>query len=218
MNDAPLQAGILVVDDHGIVREGLIALLERPGGFKVLGSAASGEDAVARAAELRPDVIIMDILLPDMSGIEVTKQILERFPLTRVIILSAYSTTEHVYQALRAGAHGYVVKDAVGADLLRAVKSVRDGKQFLSASVTPQPLYGADCYTAPKSPLERLSVRERDVLRQIVEGSSSAAIAENMLLSPKTIDTYRSRLMAKLGVCNRSALIRFAIENELTDS
>jgi len=194
--------GILLVDDHGIVREGLIALLKRQGDLQVLGSAISGAEAVAAAQRLVPSIVIMDMFLPDMSGIDATQRILASLPLTRVIMLSARHTIEHVYGALRAGALGYVVKDAPAEELLEAVRSVREGKRYLSPQLEPT-LGDATCYSLPKSPLERLSMRERD-----------AAIGQHMSLSPKTIDTYRGRLMAKLGVRNRSELIRFVVENE----
>jgi DNA-binding NarL/FixJ family response regulator len=206
----------LVVDDHGIVREGLIALLERQQGIRVLGSVGSGQEAILAAEQLKPDVIIMDLVLPDMNGIDATERILRFLPRARIIVLSACHTIEHVYRALRAGASGYVVKDALGEELVHAVRSVREGKQFLSRSVARPAAEGAQRYSLPKSPLESLSLREREVLHRIVAGASSAAIAEHLSLSRKTIDTYRGRLMAKLGVGNRSALIRFAIENELT--
>jgi DNA-binding NarL/FixJ family response regulator len=209
-------AGVLVVDDHGIVREGLCALLARQRGICVLGSAASGHESVRAAARLNPDIIIMDLVLPDMSGIEAMQRIKRILPLTRVIVLSASHNTEHVYRALRTGACGYVVKDALGSELMHAVRAVRNGKQFLSPKISPPGTAGVGCYSLPKSPLERLSTRERDVLHRVVAGASSAVIARHLSLSPKTVDTYRHRLMAKLGVCNRSALIRFAIENEFT--
>jgi DNA-binding NarL/FixJ family response regulator len=205
--------GILVVDDHGIVREGLVALLTRQNDIQVLGAAVSGADAIVAAQHLRPSIVIMDLLLPDMSGIDATKRILAFLPLTRVIMLSSRHTIEHVYAALRAGAIAYVVKDAPADELLQAVRLVREGKRYLSPQVAPM-LGDATCYSSPKSPLERLSMRERDVLHRIVAGASSAAIGQHMSLSPKTIDTYRGRLMTKLGVSNRSELIRFAIENE----
>ena len=209
-------AGVLVVDDHGIVREGLIALLAGQDGLLVLGSASSGREGILAAEQLKPDVIIMDLVLPDMNGIDAMQRILGLLPLTRVLILSACHTIEHVYRALRAGAHGYVVKDALGDELVQAVRAVKDGKQFVSPKVTPPIVDAAQCYSLPKSPLERLSLRERDVLHRIVAGASSAAIAQHLSLSRKTVDTYRGRLMVKLGVRYRSALIRFAIENELT--
>lgn len=213
MTEVDPGCGILVVDDHGIVREGLVALLTRQGDVQVLGCAVSGADAIVAAQRLRPSIVIMDLLLPDMSGIDATKRILAFLPQTRVIMLSSRHTIEHVYAALRAGAIGYVVKDAPADELLQAVRLVREGKRYLSPQVAPM-LGDATCYSSPKSPLERLSMRERDVLHRIVAGASSAAIGQHMSLSPKTIDTYRGRLMTKLGVSNRSELIRFAIENE----
>jgi DNA-binding NarL/FixJ family response regulator len=209
--------GLLVVDDHGIVREGLIAMLNRQHGVRVLGSAACGEEAIAAAQRLKPDVIIMDLVLPDMSGINATECILTRLPLTRVIILSASHTVEHVYHAFRAGAVGYVAKNAPTSDLVLAVSAARSGRRFTSVQLTPTVIDAALSFSQSKSPLERLSARERDVLRQVVAGGTSAAIGQQLRLSRKTIDTYRGRLMTKLGVSNRSALIRFAIENAFTD-
>jgi DNA-binding NarL/FixJ family response regulator len=206
----------MVVDDHGIVREGLIAMLRQQAGIQVLGSATSGQDAILAAQRLSPAIIIMDLALPDMSGIEATARILALLPQTRVIMLSASQTIEHVYRALRAGALGYIVKDAPAEELMHAVQAVREGRQYLSPQVTPPLVGGSPCYSHSKSPLERLSARERDVLSRIVAGASSSAIGQHLSLSSKTIDTYRGRLMAKLGVSNRSALIRFAIENEFT--
>ena len=190
-----------------------MALLRCQSDIQVLGSAASGAEAIVAARRLKPSIIIMDLLLPDMSGIDATKRILAFLPLTRVIVLSARHTKEHVYSALRAGALAYVVKDASAEELLRALCSVREGKRYLSPQVVPR-LGDANCYSFPKSPFERLSQRERDVLHRVVAGDSSAAIGLLMSLSAKTIDTYRGRLMAKLGVRNRSELIRLVIENE----
>lgn len=216
LNRIAFMPEILVVDDHGIVREGLIALLEKQDGVRVVGAAASGQEAILAAQRLKPDIIIMDLVLPDMNGIDATERILKFLPKARVIVLSACHTTEHVYRALRAGAVAYVVKDARGDELLHAVRAARDGRQFLSPQVALSAEACAECYALPKSPLERLSLREREVLHRIVAGASSASIAQHLSLSRKTVDTYRGRLMTKLGVCNRSALIRFAIENELT--
>lgn len=209
-----LSVRIVVVDDHGIVREGLMALLNRQEGMTVVGSAATGKGAIQAAEKLRPDIIIMDLVLPDVNGIDATQRILATNPATQIIALSASHTTEHVCRALRAGARGYVVKDARGAELVEAVKTVASGKQYLSQRVALPPEGLRDGRLA-KTPIERLSSREREVLHRIVEGSTSVAIAKQLSLSRKTVDTYRARLMVKLGVSNRTALIRFAIENEL---
>jgi DNA-binding NarL/FixJ family response regulator len=215
MSEIPLPLRIVVVDDHGIVREGLMALLDKQDGMKVVGSAATGKAAVLAAERLKPDVIIMDLVLPDLNGIDATQRILKSRPLTHVIALSASHTIEHVYRAFRAGARGYVVKDAKGAELVEAVRSVTSGKQFLSARITPLPDDDLLQNRLTKSPIERLSAREREVLHHLVAGATSAEIAKQLSLSRKTVDTYRGRLMVKLGVSNRTALIRFAIENEL---
>lgn len=206
---------IIVADDHGIVREGLIALLDRQDGMKVVGWAATGRGAIEAAERLQPDVVIMDLAMPDLNGIEATQQILSNSPSTSIIALSASHTSEHVSRALRAGARGYVVKDAKGAELVEAVKTVSAGKRYLSQRASPGP--GTDPLVGrpTKTPMERLSARERDVMVRILEGRTSLDIAKELSLSRKTVDTYRARLMVKLGVPNRTALIRFAIANEL---
>ncbi len=206
---------LVVVDDHGIIREGLAMLLEREEALTVVGSAANGREAVAAARQFKPDVIIMDLALPDLNGIDATRMVLAELPRTHVIALSASRSVEHVHRALRAGAHGYALKDAAARELVLAVKTVMAGRQYLSPAITDLFAAGESIDTMPKSPFERLSLRERQVLRRIVEGATSAAIAEHLSLSRKTVDTYRGRLMVKLGVDNRSELIRCAIEHEL---
>ena len=210
----PPPGRILVVDDHGIMRDGIAMLLEGNGN-KVVGTAATGKDAILEAVRLTPDLIIMDLALPDMNGIDAAEDILRRLPLTRIIILSASRTSEHVYRALRAGARGYVIKDAAGTELAQAVTTILSGGQFISPRTLHFNIDGSSCASAPVSPLESLSARERQVLHGICEGSTSAEVARQLCLSPKTIDTYRGRLMTKLGVGNRTALIRFAIEHSL---
>jgi DNA-binding NarL/FixJ family response regulator len=199
-----------------MVRDGLCILLERYAGIKVAGQAANGRDAVSAARRLRPDLILMDLVLPDLSGIDATARILARQPQTRVIVMSASSTSEHVYRALRAGARGYVVKDAMGADLVDAVRTVLADKRYLSPRIAAYLQGGLLDDSRERSPMERLSTREREVLHRTVAGASSSQIAQHLSLSPKTVDTYRGRLMLKLGVSNRSALIRFAVAHGLT--
>ena len=207
---------ILVVDDHGIVREGLAILLDSNKDIKVVGFAADGEEAVLAARRLRPAMIIMDLMLPDLNGIDATRRILDEFPQTRIIALSACNKAEHVHRALCSGARGYVLKTALGAELLLAVQTVAAGGQYVSRSITTLFVDGAPrTDSIPTSPLDRLSTRERDVLRDIVAGFTSLDIARHLCLSRKTVDTYRSRIMVKLGVPNRSALIRFALDHDL---
>lgn len=206
---------ILVVDDHGIVRDALAILIERQSGMRVVGSVANGADAVSAAMQLKPDLILMDLVLRDMNGADATRRILTLLPSTRVIAVSACHTTEQVCRALRAGAWGYVVKDAHGAELLEAISSVMAGRQFLSPGITPLVVNGILGDSQAKNPMETLSWRERQVLEHLVAGATSANIAAQLSISRKTVDTYRCRLMTKLGAGNRSVLIRMAIEHEL---
>jgi DNA-binding NarL/FixJ family response regulator len=195
------QIKILAVDDHGIVREALTILIERQSGMTVVGAVANGADAVKAVLRLKPDLILMDLVLRDMNGLDATRRILTLEPTSKIIVLSAYHTTEHIYRALRAGARGYVAKEALGGELVKAITTVMSGERFLSPGITP--LLLGDL------------LRERQVLQRIVAGASSADIAAHLCLSRKTVDTYRGRLMTKLGVGNRSALIRLAVEHEL---
>jgi DNA-binding NarL/FixJ family response regulator len=206
---------LLVVDDHGIVRDGITLLLGQEDDIQIIGHAATGAEAVLAAQRMKPDMIIMDLVLPDLSGVDVTKQILSQFPLMHIIVLSARGTAEHVYRAMRAGARGYVVKAAAGATLALAVRNVSAGSLYVTPGIIPVDVEELLNVSIPKTSFEKLSAREREVLRCIVAGSSSSDIAQRLALSSKTIDSYRSRLMVKLGVRNRSALIRFVIDNEL---
>ena len=206
---------ILIVDDHSIVRDGLALVIERQRGMKVVGFAATGEEAVLVTQRLRPDLIIMDLMLPALNGIDATQRIISKFPQTRIIALSACHTPEQVHRVLRAGALGFVLKTEAATELLRAVQLVAAGKQYVSPAISALLVDGALNLPIPQSPFERLSRREREVVQLIVAGSTSSDIALHLSLSRKTIDTYRGRIMVKLGVANRSALIRFALEYEL---
>jgi DNA-binding NarL/FixJ family response regulator len=205
---------LLVVDDHGIVREGLLALFEKEPELQAVGSASTGKEALALAPYLRPDVVIMDLMLPDLNGIEVSRDILARAPETCIIALSGRKNTEQVYSAFRVGVRGYVVKAAALSELVQAVRTVRAGELYVSPSISGLFPGGVPAMPLPKTPYERLSAREREVLRRIVAGSSSADIAEELSLSRQTIDTYRGRLMLKLGVSNRWELVRLVMEND----
>jgi DNA-binding NarL/FixJ family response regulator len=190
-------------------------MLGRESGLRVVGLASTGEQAVLTAERLKPDVILMDLVLPVLNGIDATKRIISALPHTKIIVLSACDTSEHIYGALRAGARGYVSKEAVASELVGAIRTVLAGRQYLSASIAAAFAMGGENLTGAQSPLERLSPREREVMHRTVEGYSSAQIGMQLSLSPKTVDTYRSRLMQKLGVANRSALIRFAIQHAM---
>jgi DNA-binding NarL/FixJ family response regulator len=208
-------ARILVVDDHAIVRDGISAVLQQHPNLKVIGAVGTGREAVAAAVQLVPDVVVMDLMLPDLSGIDATQRILALLPSIHVVVLSVCHTSEHVFHALRAGARGYVVKEGVSADLVRAVLAVIAGERFLSPQITELVIGAVLSNSKPLSPLERLSKREREVLHMTVAGSSSAEIAQRLSLSRKTVDTYRSRIMGKLGVSDLTGLIHFAIEHAM---
>jgi DNA-binding NarL/FixJ family response regulator len=207
---------IVVVDDHGIVRDGLCALLDGHFHMQVVGSVANGREAVSTAERLKPDIVVMDLVLPELSGIDATLRILAALPLTRIVILSACDTSEHVYRALRAGARGYVLKESAGAELVQAVLAVVAGERYLSPRITGVVIDALITDAAPASPIESLSPREREVMHMTVGGASSAEIGQKLSLSRKTVDTYRGRLMGKLGVADLAGLIRFAVAHAMT--
>ena len=205
---------ILVVDDHRIVRDGIAKLLDGDNELKIVGCAATGEEAVDACRRLRPDIVIMDLLLPGLNGIDATEVILAQSPSVAVIVLSSSNALGHVQRALRAGARGYVQKSDERADLHRAIELVMSGGRYISPGISEL----TDLCTlleAQESRFERLSSRERDVLRRVVAGYTSADIGHQLSLSPKTIETYRCRLMVKLGVTDRAALIRLALDFEV---
>ena len=212
---AAVPTTILIVDDHGIVRDGLAALLNSQHQLQVIGSAATGKQAVIAAGRLKPAVIVMDLEMPELNGIDAMERILMLLPQTRIVILTVRRTNEHIFRALRAGAHGYVLKDAAASELVYAVRAVAAGKRYLSADIITVLVDGLLSTEATRSPIESLSAREREVLHLTVSGHASGDIAQRLSLSRHTIDTYRSRLMKKLGVADRLALIQFAIDHAL---
>ena len=210
---------VFLVDDHAVVREGLRLILERERDMSVIGEAGSGRQAVRQVEQLNPDVVIMDIALPELNGFEATRQITRLCPSTRVVILSMYSTAEQVFLALQAGALGYVLKDVAGQEVVKAIRKVYAGCRYLSQQISETVITdylkrrGA---TEVKSPLEQLTLREREILQLVVEGKTSAEIAKILYISPKTVETYRSKLMSKLGIHDIPGLVKFAIQNGLT--
>jgi DNA-binding NarL/FixJ family response regulator len=214
-----LSIAVFLADDHTVVRDGLRVLLETQHDITVIGDAANGRDAVRQVAELCPDVAVMDIAMPELNGIEATYQIRQLCPATQIVILSIHSTTEHIFRALQAGARGYLLKESAGAEVVNAVRVAYAGRRYLSHKITDKVLddyvLQQETLKAP-SPLERLSPREREVLQLVVEGKSSVEIADILSLSPKTVETYRSRLMHKLGINDLPNLVKFAIQHGLT--
>lgn len=210
---------VFLADDHALIREGLRAVLEAQGDIKILGTADNGRDAVRQARQLGPDIAIMDISMPELNGIEATAQMHEACPATRVIILSMHHTSEHIFQALKAGAYGYLLKESAGQEIVKAVRRVYSGQRYFSQRIEQTII---DTYSkrhepvSSESPLDKLSPREREILQLVVEGKSSAEISRIIFISPKTVETYRSRLMKKLGVNDIPSLVKFAIQHGVT--
>jgi DNA-binding NarL/FixJ family response regulator len=208
---------ILIADDHAVVREGLKMILEANGDMTVVGEALDGRDAIEKAETLKPDVIVMDITMPEMNGIEATRIICERVPTAKIIILSMHHTNEHVFRAIQAGARAYLLKESAGAWVAKAIHTVLKGEYYFGAGVeAPPKMSRTNRRTRPASPLESLSQREREVIQLVVEGKTSVEAAEILSLSPKSVETYRSRLMLKLGVNNIPALVKFALLHGIT--
>jgi DNA-binding NarL/FixJ family response regulator len=207
---------IVVVDDHGIVRDGLCSLLDGHSGMKVVGSVADGKGAIRAAERFRPDVMVMDLVLPDLSGVDATLRILATLPLIGIVILSACDSSEHVFRALRAGARGYVLKEGAAAELVHSVLTVFAGERYLSPRITGVVIDELFGKVSHASPIESLSVREREVMLLTVSGATSVEIGQKLSLSRNTVDTYRSRTMEKLGVRDLAGLVRFAIAHAMT--
>jgi DNA-binding NarL/FixJ family response regulator len=210
---------VFIVDDHAVVRDGLRLLIETQSDMKVVNEASNGREAARQALRSNPDVVIMDLAMPELNGVEATRQIRENCPATKVIILSMHSSSEHIFQALKAGAHGYLLKESAGMEVISAIRAVHSGKRYLSDKIGDQMI---DEYIQNRevaetgSPLSKLSTREREILQLVAEGKSSADIARVLFISPKTVETYRSRLMQKLGINDLPALVKFAIQHGIT--
>lgn len=212
---------IVLADDHKVMRDGLRAILERDGDFQVIGEASDGRQAVSVACDLEPDVIIMDINMPLLNGIEATRKIKEQCPDVQVVILSMHTTKEHIFQAMKSGARGYLLKETSGSEVVQAIRAVQQGNRYLSQVITEKVI---DDYIVQRSkvsdasPLSALSDREREVLQLVVEGRTTSEVSALLHLSTSTVSTYRSRIMAKLEVKDFPQLVRFALQNNLIDN
>lgn len=204
-----------MADDHAMIRDGLGALLREDPRIEVVGTAADGREALRLARELAVDVVVMDIAMPEMNGVEALRELRAASPEARVLILSMFSTLEHVQQAFNAGASGYLLKESAGTELRSAIEQVHAGRRYLSHQIEEQ-ASAALSRRQQATPLESLSRRERQILQLVVEGRSSSEIGKTLHLSAKTVETYRSRLMEKLGVDGVPALVKFAVANGLT--
>lgn len=210
---------VFLADDHAMLREGIRLLLGTKTDVSVVGEAGDGRDAVRQVIKLCPNVVLMDIAMPGLNGIEATRQIRLECPSANVIILSMYSTTEHIFRAFKAGARGYILKELAGAEIIKAIRTVQAGKYYVCEAVSEMIVVDyvkVREMIESESPLARLSSREREVLQLLVEGKSNAKIADILFLSQKTIETYRSHLMQKLGINDLPSLVKFAIQHGMT--
>ena len=207
-----MKTRVFLADDHAVMRYGLRVLLEQAG-CEIVGEAGDGREAVRLASELRPDVMVMDVTMPGLNGIEAIGALVARQPDIRIVMLSMHSDSEHVHRALAAGASGYLLKGSASEEVVAAVRAVSVGRRYLSPELD---LTEASRPSSKAGPLASLSARERQVLQLVVEGHSSAEIAKLVHLSPGSVDTYRSRLMKKLGVADITALVKFAVQHGLT--
>jgi len=209
---------IVVADDHQIVREGIRKLLETRPDFEVVGEASDGEEAVQLVLERQPDIAVMDIWMPRLSGIDATRRIEKRGLKTKVVVLSMHASREYVEETLRAGAAGYIVKSAAAQELIDAIDAVRAGISYLSPAVTEQVVTAISrSPDAPPSGIAALTDREREVLQLVAEGQSSKEIASILGISLKTVDSHRSNLMEKLDIHKVAGLVRFAIRSGLVE-
>lgn len=205
---------VLLADDHTLMREGLRALLATTSDIEVVGEVRTGREAQTRVPRIEPDVVLMDIAMPDLNGIEAARVIHLKSPAVRIVMLSMHATAEYVHRAFEAGACGYLLKEVAVEEVITAVRTVHGGGRYLSpalAESVPDPGAGY-----ARGPVDSLSTRERQVLQLVVEGRRSSEIADMIHLSPKSVDTYRSRLMFKLGITDLPSLVKFALEHGLT--
>ena len=209
---------VLIVDDHAILRDGIRSLLERQEGISVVGEANNGQEALSRVNELRPDIVLMDVAMPVMDGLEATRRIKQNYPEIRVLILTQHDSQEYVAPLLQAGASGYVLKRSGGREVVLAIREVYEEGAFLEPGVARKIL---DNYTRPgeskESAEHQLTERESEVLALVVEGKSNKEIARELVISPKTVSVHRSNIMAKLGVHNSVELVRYVMEHNVLD-
>jgi DNA-binding NarL/FixJ family response regulator len=206
---------VLIADDHGVVRDGVRYLLEAHADIKVVAAVDNGADAVRKTVALRPHVVVLDVAMPGLNGIEATCALARESPETAVVLLSMHSSVELMRQAFLGGARGYLLKESAGSEVASAVRSVAGGQRFLGEGVAGK-ILAEFPYTPTAPAVGDLTPRERDVVRLIAAGNSNAEAAAKLGLSPRSVETYRLRVMQKLGVENLPALVKFAIRHGIT--
>jgi len=212
---------VVLVDDHTIVRKGLRSLLDAEADMDVIGEAGDGKEAIELVGQLKPHIVVMDIGMPVLNGLEATRRIIKKHPDTRVLILTMHTNEEYVFEILQAGASGYIIKKAAPTELVAAIRAVKQGESFLSPSITRKVI---DEYLQRAGEVKRedafdlLTDREREVLQLIAEGLSTREIAEKLFISTKTVETHRMHLMEKLDLHGTADLTRYAIRKGIIDS
>lgn len=206
---------ILLADDHTIVRQGLKLILAAHKDLAVVGEAANGREAVELAASLKPDIVLVDVAMPELNGIEATRRMVHAAPRLRVLVLSMHKEATYVREILKAGARGYILKDAIDTELVHAVRSVASGDGYISPAVSGALLN--DYRQNVTDPLDLLSSREREVLQLIAEGKTNKEVAVRLNLSVYTVDSHRGKIMEKLNLHNTGELVRFAVKSGLVD-
>ena len=207
---------VFLANSRVILLDSLQVLLEIQQDIRIVGKATNGHDAVRKIRKLRPDVAILDVELAGLNGIEASLKIAGLSPSTAIVMLATTASPEFIFRALRAGARGYLSREASGLELVDAVRTIREGKRYLSPKITATLIGDYISEHRSPSPLESLTSRERNILQLVVEGSSSAQVADILAFSPKTVDTYRSRIKQKLGIHDLPALVKFAIQHGIT--
>ncbi len=206
---------ILLADDHAVVRQGFKMILSAQTDMEIVGEAGNGREAVELAESLKPDIVVMDVAMPELNGIEATRRLSASTPHTRVVALSMHKDNVYVREILRAGARGYLLKDSVAADVVAAIRAVARGESYLSPAVSNAVL--DDYRKHVTNPIDLLSSREREVLQMLAEGKTNKEIAGVLNLSVYTVDAHRGRIMEKLNVHSINELVRFAVRNGLID-
>ena len=206
---------VLVADDHPVVRKGLQTCLARQGRLRIVGEAADGDEALRKARELRPDVVLMDISMPGLNGLAVTEVLRREAPEIKVLVLSVHNNKDYIFRVIQAGAHGFVSKEAPPEELLKAIESVYEGEPFFSEEIARAALNEFVKNGGKKEPFSALTDREREVLVQIAEGRSNKEIADHLHIGVRTIETHRERIMRRLGIHSVAGLTKYAIANGL---
>jgi len=210
---------VLIVDDHTLVRDGIRSLLELITDVEVVGEASNGKEALEKVKELEPEIVLMDLAMPVMTGLEATRRIHKQFPEIKVLALTQYDGSEYVIPVIEAGARGFITKMAAFSDLATAIQAVHKGESFLSPSAAAALVEERQAGTGGKNETdlyERLTDKEREVLKLVVEGKTTREIADLWVVSPKTIESHKTSLMNKLNIHNKTDLIKFAIRKQVT--